>query len=354
MYKKLIFILIMSLLASSIAYAFYNDNVVALVLDDPQQTEHSETIKAKIMEGKYKDTIITIERELLKDSVYDFNIEKDDKILIELYEDESNNLNANFINIWRLDKLKHLALILFIMVLIFGKIKGTLSLLSLLFSGFIIIKFMIPAILKGYDAILVSIIYSSIIIIVSFIMIAGFTKKSFASILGTIGGTAVAGALANIYSKAVKVTGFANEDVGFIVSNMGVTIDFRGLYISAVIIGSIGVVMDVSMSITSSIFEIKKHSPRISRNALINSGFEVGKDIMSTMINTLVLAYTGSSIPLLMIYVASEASVTYALNSELIAIEIIKSLCGSIGLVFTIPFTVFIASSMAQKSRMGS
>lgn len=75
---------------------------------------------------------------------------------------------------------------------------------------------------------------------------------------------------------------------------------------------------------------------------------------MSTMINTLVLAYTGSSIPLLMIYVASEASVTYALNSELIAIEIIKSLCGSIGLVFTIPFTVFIASSMAQKSRMGS
>ncbi|EOD00128.1 YibE/F family protein [Caldisalinibacter kiritimatiensis] len=307
-----------------------------------------QLIKVKILEGKYKDKIVLVRHQILEYSLHNYELNTGDKVLISLSYDENNRLTPKLISVWRLEHLKNLSIIFLILLVIFGGLKGILSLTSLAISGFIIIKFIIPSILKGYDAITISVMGASVIIIVSFILISGFTKKSLAAIIGTTGGTFVAGLLSKIYSYRCHISGLADDDVMFLVTNIGLKINFKGLYMSAIIIGTIGVVMDVSMSVTSVIFEIKRKAPRAHFRELMGSGLKVGKDVMSTMVNTLILAYVGSFMPLLIIYITSDASFTYALNTELLSIEIIRSLSGSIGLILTIPLTCFVASIMAK------
>ncbi|NBI06972.1 YibE/F family protein [Senegalia massiliensis] len=355
MLKKIIIILIIIVSFHSISWASNNNEVKARIISiknnysNEDNSIQSQIIKVKILEGKHKDNIITLERFIDKYSLYGFILKNQDTILIELNM-ENNNLEGKFINIWRVNHLKNLGLIFLISLVIFGRMKGILSLSALVFSCFVIIKFLIPNILKGYNAVMLSIISAIFITIISFILISGFTKKTLIAILGTIGGTITAGILSHTYMNLARITGLADDDVMFMVSNMGIELDYRGLYMGAIIIGTIGVVMDVSMSITSSIFEIKNQSPNIKFIYLFKSGLKIGKDVMSTMVNTLVLAYVGSFMPLLIIYLSSESNFLNSINTELLSVEIIRSLCGSIGLIFTIPLTCFIAAYSVNNS----
>lgn len=355
MYKKIILLFIVITLIPTIVISdnSKNDRVVAEIIEITKtkgEDNNSNILKVKILEGKYKNKLTYIKYERIVSSSFDFDLSVGDKILIDISVDENTRGKTTFINVWRLSHIKVLGIIFLVVLIIFGRLKGLLSLTSLLFSGFIIIKCLIPLIIKGYNPIVVSIVCSSIIIIVSFILIAGFTKKSLVAVLGTLGGTFSAGIISYIYSKLCIITGLADENVMFLVTNLGIEIDFRGLYMGAVIVGTIGVVMDVSMSITSVIFEIKKKNPQIRGKELFQSGLTVGKDVMATMVNTLVLAYVGSFMPVLISYVYSEVPMKYALNTELISVEIIRSLCGSIGLILTIPLTcIFAVSSVLKK-----
>ncbi len=350
MIKKLFFTFIIILFINAIVWGVNEQNVIGEVVEIKKVKENvdKEIIKVKILEGKYKNYLTIVNRERLEYSPQDFDLSKGDKILIEISLNKDGYLDSRFINIWRIGPLKILFLIFLISIIVFGSLKGILSLSSLIFSGYILIKFTIPLILKGYNIMFISILSSSIIVVISFIFIAGFTKKSLVSILGTVGGTVTAGLLGYIFSKLAHITGLVDENVMFLITHMGIALDFSSLYMSSILIGSIGVIMDVSMSIVSSLFEIKKRSPNIKFSNLVHSGFHVGKDIMSTMINTLILAYVGSSMPLIMINILSETSYSYVANTELIAMEIIRSISGSIGLILTIPLTVFLAAYTAQ------
>lgn len=305
---------------------------------------NKELIKVRILEGEYKNKVIIVDRELILYSSTSFILNQGDTVLVQT-EQKNGKLTGFLINAWRVDYLKILTIIFLISLLIFGRLKGLLSLAGLVFSGVVIIEFLIPNILKGYNIMVLTIISVVLISVVSFILIGGFTKKSFIAICGTIGGTLISGILAYIYINIAKITGFENEETLFMVSSLGITIDYGWLYTCSILIGTVGVVMDVSMSITSSLFEIKSQSPNISFSGLFKSGLKVGKDIMSTMVNTLVLAYAGSSLPLLIIYFTTNSSFIYSINTESLAIEIIRSLCGSIGIISTIPLTCFLASS---------
>lgn len=354
MLKKTIFIILFLLIITTKTSEAAEYTAIAEVLDIQDEYENgkvsSQYIRAKILIGPYTDKIIDLEHHRLEYTIHSYYINEDSKILVKVYE-EDNNLKGRLISIWRVDYLKQLGIIFLIFIAIFGRLKGIFSVISLIFSGFIIIKFLIPLILKGYDAVWVSVLCASAIIIGSFILISGFTKKSLVAIIGTIGGTVSAGFLSHIYTNLCSITGLASEDVYILVTSLGIDINFTGLYMSAVLVGTIGVVMDVSMSITSVIFEIKNKSPNISRLELMQSGLKVGKDVMSTMVNTLILAYVGSFMPLLVIYITSGTPFLLALNSETLAVEIIRSLCGSIGLIITIPLTCFIATSMAKTKK---
>lgn len=298
-----------------------------------------QIVRVKVLDGLYKDEIITINHRYVKYSITNFDLSIGKKVILEHYYDSNNELKWRIVTVWRAYYLKEFLFVFLFLLVIFGRIKGLMSLASLVFSGFVVIKYMIPLILKGHDAVLVAIVCSSVIIVVSFIMISGFTIKTLVATLGTVGGSLSAGVLSHLYSKVCGITGLVDEEVMFLVTNIGVDIDFRGLYMGGVIIGTIGVIMDVSMSIASFLFEIKDKSPGILPFDLFRSGLKVGKDVMSTMVNTLVLAYVGSSMPLIIMLVTSDTPLLQSVNSEIVAVEVIRSLAGSVGLILAIPLT---------------
>jgi uncharacterized membrane protein len=354
--KKIIYVLIFVMFLPNIVYAQNIDNsdiVKAEILDIKKidfNEVKKEIIKVKILEGEYLNNEIEIEYMPIQCSQYSFDLHKGSKVRIKIQKD-SGQIKANIINVSREDNLKLLAIVFLICVILFGKIRGLLSITSLAVPGFIIIKFMIPFILKGYNPLLVSVMCSIFIVLISFILVSGFTYKSFAAILGTICGTISAGILAYIFTDLCSITGLADEDVQFLITSMNITLDFRGFFMSGVIIGTIGAVMDVAMTVTSVIFEVKSKSRNLGFMKLIGTGLNVGKDVMATMVNTLILAYAGTSMPLLIILNKFNISVNQIVSMEILSTEIIRSLCGSIGLIMTIPLTSVIASVMANNKR---
>ncbi|QZY55365.1 YibE/F family protein [Crassaminicella profunda] len=353
MRKKCLFIIVWIILFGNIVVAeeFENTYVKAEVIHVEKvnyKEARSQIIKLRILEGDYKEKEITTEYFTIEYSQYNFDLHKGNKVMVSIVKNDQNQIEARIMNICREDHLKLLGIIFLIAVIIFGRIRGLLSVVSLGISGLIILKLMIPMIVNGYNPVIGAIICSILIILISFILISGFTRKSMIAILGTVGGTITAAILAQIFTKLCTITGLASEEINFLIREVGLEIDFRGLYLSGVLIGSIGVVMDVAMTITSVIFELKSHSPSIGFIKLVHSGLEVGKDVMATMVNTLILAYVGGSMPLFLMFYNFDLSLTQMVSKEIIATEIIRSLCGSIGLILTIPLTSFIASMMVE------
>lgn len=356
MSSRILFLILIILLCGNIVYAEENNGNV-LKAEVLKIEEHSngevttQLVTAKILEGKYKGKGINIEYTPVKYSSNSYELRKGSKILIKLDFDETGEARASIINVSREDYLKILGIIFLAAVIIFGGIKGILSVTSLGVTGLIIIKIMIPMIVDGHNPILVAILSTIIIILISFILIAGFTRKSLVAIIGTVGGTVTAGILAKVFTDLCSITGLVSEEVNFLITYMNTTIDYRGLYLSGVLIGAIGVVMDVSMSITSVIFELKSQNPNINFAGLVGSGLKVGRDIMATMVNTLILAYVGGGMPILLVFHFMKMPLGRLVSMEILSTEIIRSLCGSIGLILTIPLTSIAASMMVPNIR---
>lgn len=351
MIKKIILVFILMFVFLNIVQAEeIEKNVKAEILEIKREYQGNinvNIIKLKILEGKYNGQEVIYEYIPIEYSENNYELKKGNKVLINIQHSNSGELKINIIDIFRFEYIKILGIIFLICVVIFGGMKGILSVTSLGVTAIILIKFMIPLIVKGHSPIAVSMIATVFIILISFILIAGFTKKSLVAIIGTVGGTIIAGILANIFTKLCSITGIISEEVSFLIKFADMAIDFKGLYLSGVLIGVIGVVMDVSMSITSVIFELKMQNSKASFLSLLGSGLKVGRDIMATMINTLILAYVGSAMPLLLVFHFMKMPIYSLLNKEIVAVEIIRSLCGSIGLILTIPLTSLIASIMA-------
>lgn len=348
------FVLVLFTCSLCISYGEGEDSVKARITDVEEKILDDGTkvqvIKLYILEGEYLGKYGRVMHIPISHSEKTKKYYKGDKVFIRI-NIEGDKVDITIIDNVRFSHLISLCIILLILVIVFGGFKGISSLLSLGIAGVCLIYGVIPLIVRGYDPVGVTILISAVIILLSFILISGFTQKSLVAILGTIGGTVVAGILAKVYTELTAISGYSGEEITFLIRYMDVDINFTGLFLSGIIIGSIGVVMDVSMSITSFIFELKEHSPNISSSNMFSSGLKVGRDVMATMINTLVLAYVGSSMPLLLIFYFMKMPLPQLLNMEAISMEIIRSICGSIGLILTIPLTAYIATLMCARSQ---
>lgn len=351
--RKICFVFILIILFTNTAVAQTKESSVVQAEVIEMIQEHNgdtdvQIAKLKILEGDYLNRVICIESLYIEDCEYSFDLHEGMKVLVNINSVNGEDISGYIVNISREDDLKILAIVFLIVVALFGRLKGLLSVASLAISGIIILNFMIPFIQKGYNPAIVAIISCIMIILISFTLALGFTYKCFVAILGTVGGTIIAGLLALTFTDLCYITGLSGEEVSHLITTLGINIDYRGLYLSGVLIGAIGVVMDVAMSITSVIFEMKRQSHNVGFTKLMNSGLEVGKDIMATMVDTLILAYVGGAMPLFLVIINSNASFNEIISKEVIAMEIIRSLCGSIGLILTIPLTSFIASFMVS------
>ncbi|MFA6808992.1 MAG: YibE/F family protein, partial [Eubacteriales bacterium] len=196
----------------------------------------------------------------------------------------------------------------------------------------------------------VSIITAIFATVLTLILVSGLNKKTITSIVGTIGGVVFAGIIAILFSKVAKLTGLSSEEAQMLMfAPLKVEFNFQGLLFAGIILGALGAVMDVSMSIASSINELRTVNPGLKAKELFSGGMNVGKDIMGTMTNTLILAYAGASIQLMLLFMAYNVPIDKIINSDMIATEVVRALTGTLGLLVAIPLTAFIGSILMEK-----
>lgn len=241
-------------------------------------------------------------------------------------------------------------------IVIIGGKKGVKALISLILTILAVFYCILPRLIKGENPLIVTTIVSVIITFVALFIIAGINKKAIVAIAGTTGGIIISAVFAIIFGSIMGLSGI-NEEAGTLSQQVSysdgtsevVTYDFKGLLYAGIIIGALGACMDVSMSIASALHELKEESSDISVKKMMKAGMNIGKDMMGTMTNTLILAYMGGSMVLVMLLMVTGDNFRHIINSEMLLEEILRAIAGSFGLVTTIPFTTMVASLMMGK-----
>ncbi|MGB3368767.1 MAG: YibE/F family protein, partial [Acidaminobacteraceae bacterium] len=288
----------------------YSEKAIIIFVDnqgsDPTEVyDMEQKVVLKVTSGEYKGEIFEISNFLSGSYVYDIPVKKDDKVIVQIEKYTDGSLVVNVTDHVRDTYIYLLVALFFVSLILVGKIKGFKTVITIVFTMLMIFKVLLPLFLKGYNPIILTVLVAILIAVFTILFVSGVNKKSAAAIIGTMLGVVIAGFLAFLVGSKVKLTGLSSEEAAMLLFiPQDVEFNFKELLFSGILLGSLGAVMDVAMSIASSIEEIHKADPKRSMGKLFNSGMEIGKDIMGTMSNTLILAYTGSSIPLLLIFMS--------------------------------------------------
>lgn len=238
-----------------------------------------------------------------------------------------------------------------VLILLIGGTKGIKALAGLVITIALIFCVLVPGILDGQNPLLLTTIICCLTILATFLIVSGIHKKTFAAITGTIAGVVAAGLIGMLFSNLMQLSGI-NEDARLLsvsVEEGKEMYDFKGIMLAGIMISALGACMDVGMSIASSLSELKTENPDMTAGKLIKSGMNIGKDVMGTMTNTLILAYVGGTMLCILLYTVHGFNLSTVLNQEDISMEVLKSLAGSIGLVCTIPLTALVSGLIMGK-----
>jgi len=237
----------------------------------------------------------------------------------------------------------------FLFILFFGRRKGFSAIVSLGFTCLAIFLVFIPAILNGRNIYAAAIIVCVYAIVSTLLLVVGVNKKALASLLGCLGGVIFAAILMFAADAAIQLTGFIDDETPrlLLLEN---PIDIRAIIFAGVVIGAVGAIMDVAMSISSSLWELRLTGGIKDFRSIFTSGINIGKDIMGTMLNTLILAYIGSSLSTILLIVAHTTSYMELFNREMIIVELLRALTGSFGMFLAIPLTAAICGWVYAKN----
>ncbi|MTI93971.1 MAG: YibE/F family protein [Firmicutes bacterium] len=288
----------------------------------------------------------------------DLYLQAGDQVLLMLELDpEQGRLEGVYLHDIARDRYLYILAAAFVVGLVLvARIKGIKALATLLFMGVVIIYLLLPLILRGHDPVLLTLAFASLITVFTLTVISGFNAKTLAAIGGTVGGLIIAALMAWVFGEVSSLTGFSSEEAQMLqYAELPGELNIRGLLFAGIIIGALGAVLDVAMSIAASVAEVRAANPRLTVKELFESGYNVGKDILGTMVNTLILAYTGGALPLLLLFMAYDMSYLQIINMDLIATEVVRSLAGSFGLLAAVPLTAILAAVFIsrQKRRPG-
>lgn len=236
-----------------------------------------------------------------------------------------------------------------LLLVAFGGWVGFKAVLSFVFSCFAVWKLMIPLCLSGWSACWTSFLLVLVLTAVIVYLVAGWTRKSAAAFFGSMMGIVVSLVLAGLFSSLMNVSGHTMPYVQALYYSGYHDLNIADVFVGALIIGSSGAVMDLAMDIASSCDEVVRHHPSISRFELFRSGLRVGRSVVGTMTTTLLLAYSGGYLTLLMMFAAEGTSPVDFLNSTMVSSEVVKTLVGSFGLVLVSPFTAFVSAMIMTK-----
>lgn len=308
-----------------------------------------QMLTVEILTGKFRGHVEEIENTFTGNPYRDLEVKAGDQVLLllELYQGRLQNVHLDGI---ARDRYIYILTAAFIFtVVLIARTKGVKAVLTLVLMAFVILRWLLPLILQGHNPLLLTVLFTSLITLFTLVIISGINTKTAAAILGTIGGVLAAGLVAWIFGSAAQITGISEEAQMLYYADLDANIDVRGLLFSGIIIGALGAVMDVAMSISSAIAEVKLANPLLTFKGLFKAGYNVGKDVMGTMVNTLILAYAGGSLPLLLLFMANNLEYMSIINMDLVATEVIRSLAGSFGLLIAVPLTAVAASLFMSK-----
>lgn len=238
------------------------------------------------------------------------------------------------------------------LVIAFGRLRGALSLLGLAISLAIVLVFIVPAILDGSDPLWVAIFGALAVMLVTISLAHGLGAKSIAAIIGTTASLALVAALAQLFTEATSLTGLSSEESGTLVFNDIVSQpSLEGLLLAGMVIGALGVLDDVTVSQASTVLALRRANPGLTFAQLYGRAIDVGRDHVSATVNTLVLAYVGAALPVLLVLTSSEFGLVEGINLELVAKEVVAMLVGSIGLIAAVPLTTALTAALAVRAR---
>jgi uncharacterized membrane protein len=241
-----------------------------------------------------------------------------------------------------------LALLFVAVVLVFARLRGALSLVGLAASLALVLLFIVPAISDGESPLAVAVVGSLAMALITIPLAHGWGAKSLAALLGTAASLLLTAGLALIFIEATHLTGFSSEEATYL-NLAGADISLEGLLLAGMVVGALGVLDDVTVSQASTVLALRGANPSMRFRELFARAMRVGRDHVSATVNTLVLAYVGAALPILLIFSSTELGLGDALGLEIVAKEVVAMLVGSIGLIAAVPVTTALAASLALR-----
>lgn len=305
---------------------------------------HRYQFKTRIYSGMFRGKTLIVEHNEVNNPALNIKVAPRNRISVIAIVKDGHLEEAYVADLIRENEVYWLIILFVVMLLAIGWRKGAKALCGLLLTLTLIWGVLLPGFLRGYHPILLTVAVAIVSATVTILVINGFSIKSWIAILGTLGGVSVSGALALITGKSAHLTGFGTEEAAMLLYiPQNINLDMQSLLFAGIIIGALGAAMDVSISMAAAMDEIKRVCPGLKPGQLIRSGMNVGRDIMGAQASTLILAYTGSSLQLILIFMAYNDSWSRVVNLDMVASEIIRALSGSIGMIMVIPLTAVIA-----------
>ncbi len=299
-------------------------------------------IKAKVTSGANEGQEVMIINRTMERSFYNIVVKPGDKVILALMTDPAGKTTYHIADYERGNGLLWLAALFILMLLLFGRGVGLRAVFVIGTSLVILYYGFVGQVLSGNINVLVLTFIVAILIsaITLFSVSGGREPKTWAAFVGTLGGVAAAGVLAGMSVRFMHLTGLASEEAMILKATLLKNVDFQGILFAGVILGALGAVMDVAISIAAAQQEVSRNCRNLSRRELFDSGMTVGRDVMATDANTLILAYAGSSLPLVLLIASQpDLSMLRIFNLDLLVTEFVRALVGSIGLVLSIPLT---------------
>jgi len=310
-----------------------------------------QVLEIEILSGEFAGQHFRIENTLSR--FFNHKAQENMEMLFHINARDGNVIHIDTFGHSRSGFLYAFAGLFALVLLAVGRKKGLYAVLSLIFTLSVVVFFMIPTILAGRNPVLMAVTTAALTAVFSILLVGDISRKSTAAISGTVLGVAIAGVVSLLAGRFAHISGMHLDHAQEIMHQGGRDIAIRLplLLFAGIIIASLGAVIDVSMTIASSAFEMKEVNPSLNMHQLFKSGMNIGRDIIGTMSNTLILAFAGSSLTVMVVIALYQLPYLRFINMNLLAVEIIQGISASIGLVLTVPITAFFASVLASEDR---
>jgi len=303
------------------------------------------TLEVELLTGRYKGDVCKVTN--YYSALYNVDVSKGDRVSVRIDTTGEHEYSVSIYNYDRVPLIIGLVIVFAIVLIALGGKQGLKAFLGLVYTVLVIVFVLLPLTLKGVAPIPLTIAIVFITSAICYLLIGGIQKKTVAAALGSLAGVLIAALLGAVAANIGGVTTFQMDEAeALLLVKSSYPVQLRGLFISSILIAAIGAVMDIAMSISSAIGEVHEANAKLGFKELFAAGMNIGRDAMGTMANTLVLAYVGGSLNMMVLIYSYGVSFIQLVNTDFVAIEMIRAIAGSIGIIGTVPCVSAIAAKL--------